>query len=124
MCGEAAGERHVPPNPRSAHPASFSNIPSNHQAAGPATNPTAAVSLHSNHNLLVDYLREFKDEKDKAICKMYKTQLKLFGIFSNGKCENGVPYSDPTQFLSALCSFSRDLCVIHYLTKCKEPHNK
>jgi hypothetical protein len=38
----------------------------------------------------------------KAICKMSKTQLKLFGITTNGKCVNGVPYSDPTQFLSAL----------------------
>jgi hypothetical protein len=73
MCGETAGERHVPPDPRSAHPASFSNIPSNHQAAGPATNSMAAVSLHSNQNLLVDYLREFKDENDKAICKLSKT---------------------------------------------------
>ncbi len=119
MCREAAGERHVPPDPLSAHPTSFSNIPSNHQAAGPATNPTAVVSLHSNQNLLVDYLRELKDEKHKAICKMSKTQFKLFGIISNGMCVYGVPYSDPTQFLSALCSFSRDLGVIYYPTKCK-----
>jgi hypothetical protein len=67
----------------------------------------------------LDYLREFKDEKDKAICKMAKTQLKSFGLISNGKCVNGVPFSDPTQFLSALCSFSRDLGVIYYPTKCK-----
>jgi hypothetical protein len=78
-----------------------------------------SVVLPSNQNLLVDYLREFKDEKDKAICKMSKTQLKLFGLISNGKCVNGVPYSDLTQFLSALCSFSRDLGVIYYPTKCK-----
>jgi hypothetical protein len=107
------------PDPRSTHPASVSNIPSNHRAAGPATNPTAAVSLHSNKNLLVDYLRLFKDEKDKAICKMSKTPFKLFGIISNGKCVNGVPYSYPTQFMSALCSFSRYLGVIYYPTKCK-----
>jgi hypothetical protein len=85
----------------------------------PANNATTAASHYSNQNLLVDYLREFKDEKDKAICKMSKTQLKLFGFISNGKCVNGVPYSDPTQFLSALCSFSRDLGVIYYPTKCK-----
>jgi hypothetical protein len=141
MCGEAAGERQVPPNLRSAHSASRSNIPvsshsqsvnlvadahnmvpvqSNQVAARSSTNPTTSVSLPSNQNLLVDYLREFKEEKDKAICKMSKTQLKLFGLISNGKCVNGALYSaDPTQFLSALCSFSRDLGVIYYPTKCK-----
>jgi hypothetical protein len=67
----------------------------------------------------VDYLREFKEEKDKVICKMSKTQLKMLGLVSNGKCISGVPYSDPTQFLSALCSFSRDLGVIYFPTKCK-----
>ncbi len=126
MCGEAAGERHVPPDPRSAHPASRSNIPvsshsqsvnlladahnmapvqSNQQAAGSSTKPTTSVSLPSNQNLLVNYLREFKKEKDKANCKMPKTQLKLFSFISNGKCVNGVPHSDPAQFLPALCSF-------------------
>jgi hypothetical protein len=124
MCGEAAGERYVPPDPRSAHPASCSNIPvsshsqsvnlladehnmvsvqSKKQAAEISTNPTTSVSLPSNQNLLVDYLREFNAEKDKAICKMSKTQLKLFDLISIGKCVNGVPYFDPTQFLSAIC---------------------
>jgi hypothetical protein len=138
MCREVAGERHVPRDPRSAHSASRSNIPvsshshsvnlsadahnmvsvqSNQQAAGSSTNPMTSVSLPSNQNLLVDYLRELKEEKDKAICKMSKTQLKLFGLISNGKCVNGVPYFDPTQFLSALCSFSRDLGVIYCPTK-------
>ncbi len=83
------------------------SVQSNQQAAGSYTNPTTSVSLPSNQNLLVDYLREFK-EKDVVICKMSKAQLKLFGVISNGKCVNGVPYSDPTQFLSAHCSFSRD----------------
>ncbi len=126
MCGEAAGERHVPQDPRSAHPASRSKIPvsshsqsanlladahnmvsvqSNQQAARSSTNPMTSVSLPSNQNLLVDYLREFEEEKDKAICNMSKTQLKLFGLISNGKCVNGVPYSDPTQFLSCSAHF-------------------
>jgi hypothetical protein len=43
----------------------------------------------------------------------------MFSLISNGKYVNGVPYSDPTQFLSALCSLSRDLGVIYYPTKCK-----
>ncbi len=84
------------------------SVPSNQQATGPSTNPTTSVSLPSNQNLLVDYLREFKDEKDKVICKISKTQLKVFVLISNAKCVDGVPYSDPTQILSALCSFSRD----------------
>jgi hypothetical protein len=105
MRGEAAGEWHVPPDPRSAHAAGRSNIPvslhpqaahllahahnlasvrSNQQASRPSTNPTTTVSSPSNQNLLVGYLREFKDEKDKAICKMSKTQLKLFGLISKG----------------------------------------
>ncbi len=54
-----------------------------------------------------------------SACKMSKTQLKVFDLISNGKCVNGVPYSDPTQYLSALCSFSRDMGVIYYPTKCK-----
>jgi hypothetical protein len=66
--GEAVGVRHVLPDPRSAHPAA--SLPN-----------TTSVVLPSNQNLLVDYLREFKDEKDKAICKMSKTQLKLFASF-------------------------------------------
>ncbi len=66
MCGEAAGERHVPPDPRSAHPASRSNIPlsshsqsvnllaeahntvsvqSNQLAAVSSTDPTTSISL-------------------------------------------------------------------------------
>jgi hypothetical protein len=57
--------------------------------------------------------------KKTAICKMSKTQLKVFGLISNCKYINGVPYSDPTQFLSTLCSFSRDFGVIYYPTKCK-----
>jgi hypothetical protein len=133
MCWEAAGEWHVPPDPRSAHPASRSNIPvsshsqsvnfladahnmvpvqSNQQAAGSSTNPTTSVSLPSNQNLLVDYLREFKEEKDKAICKMSKTQLKLFGLISNGKCVHEVPTvfrSDPVS-LSALLILSGFRC--------------
>jgi hypothetical protein len=68
----------------------MASVQSNQQAAGPSTNPTTSVSLPSNRNLLVDNLREFKDEKDKAICKMPKTQLTLFGFISNGKCGNGV----------------------------------
>ncbi len=141
MCGEAIGKRHMPPDPRSAHrAASLSNIPvsshgqsvnlfadehnidfvqSNYPAAVSSTNPTTPVSLPQDQNLLVDYLREFKEEKDKDICKMSKTQLKMFGLISNGKSVNGVPYTDPTRFLSALCSFSRDLGVIYYPTKCK-----
>jgi hypothetical protein len=140
MCGEAAGERHVPPYPRSVYPASRSNIPvsshsqsvnpvadahnmvsvqPNQQAAESSTIHTTSVSLPSNQNMLVDFLREFKEEQDKFICKMSNTQLKLFVLISNGKCVNGVPYSDPTQCLSALCSFSRDLGVINYPTKCK-----
>jgi hypothetical protein len=140
MCGEAVGERHAPPDPHSTHPASRSNIPnsshsqsanllldahnivsvsSNQQVAGSSTIPTTSVSLSPNQNILVDYLREFKEEKNKAICKMSKTQLKMFGLISNGKCVNGVPYADPTQFLSALCSFWWDLAVIYYPTKCK-----
>ncbi len=73
----------------------------------------------SNQNLLVDYVREFKEEKDTPVCKMSKAQLKDFGIISNGKCVNGVPYADPSQFLSVLGSFSRDLGVIYYPSKCK-----
>jgi hypothetical protein len=140
MCGEAARERHAPPDPCAAHPASRSNIPnsshfqsanllldahnmvsvpSNQPVAGSSTIPTTSVSLPPNQNLRVNYLREFKEEKDKAICKMSKTQLKMFGLISNGKCVNSVPYADPTQFLSALCSFSRDLGVIYYPTKSK-----
>jgi hypothetical protein len=52
------------------------------------------------------------NEKDKIICKMSKTRLKVLDIISNGKCVTRVPYSDPTQFISALCAFSRDLGVI------------
>jgi hypothetical protein len=95
------------------------SVGSNQQAAGPSTNPTTIVSRSSNQNLLVDYLREFQDKKDKAICTMSNNQLKFFGLIPNGTCVNGVPYSDPTQFLSVLCSFSRDLGVIYYPTKCK-----
>jgi hypothetical protein len=86
MCGEAARERHVSPDPRDVHPASRSNIPaslhpqlanfladahnmtsvrSNQQASGPSTNPTTTVSLPSNQNLRVDYLCEFKDEETR-----------------------------------------------------------
>ncbi len=138
MCGEAAGERHVPPDPRSTHPASRSNIPiSSHcqsigqfvirrqqhgigsVKSGSSTIPTTPIALPPNQNLLVDYLREFKEEKDKAICKISKTQLKMFGLISNGKCVNGFPYADPIRFLSVLCSFLRDLGVIYYATKCK-----
>ena len=140
--GEDAGEGHGPPDPRFAHPASrqpvsmnplpgsvnpvlnvnrlLASTSANHQPVLATTaNPVAAVTDVANQNLLVEYLRECKDEKDKAVCKMTKTQLKMFGIISNGKCVNGVPYSDPTQFLSTLCSFSRDLGVIYYPTKCK-----
>jgi hypothetical protein len=113
---EAVEGRHTLPDPRSVHPAASLTNPTV-GSHGPST--STSVVLPANQNLLVDYLREFKDEKDKAICKMSKTQLKLFGLISNGKCVNGVPYSDPTQFLSALCSFSRDLGVIYYPTKCK-----
>jgi hypothetical protein len=95
------------------------SVPSNRQIAGSSTIPTTPVSLPPNQNLLVDYLREFKEEKDKSICKMSKTQVKMLGLISSGKCVNGVPYADPTQFLSVLCSFSRDLGVIYYPTKCK-----
>lgn len=142
MDREAVGEGQAPPDPRAAHPATrqpasmiplpgsvnpvsntqnlFASISTNHHPVPTSsTNPVAAVSDAANQNLLVDYLREFKEEKDKAVCKMSKTQLKMFGIISNGKCVNGVPYSDPTQFLSALCAFSRDLGVIYYPTKCK-----
>jgi hypothetical protein len=73
-------------------------VPSNQQVAGSSTIPTTSVSLPPGQNLLADYLREFKEEKDKAICKMSKTQLKMFGLISNGKCVNGVPYADPTHF--------------------------
>jgi hypothetical protein len=142
MCGEAAGERHVPPNPRSTHPASRSNIPisshsqsvnllvdahnmgsvqSNQQAAGSSTNPSTSVSLPSNQNLLVEYLREFKEENDKAICKMSKTQLKLFGLISNGKCVNDVRIPirpsfsrRSAHFLGIWVSF-----IIYYPTKCE-----
>jgi hypothetical protein len=69
--------------------------------------------------VLVEYLREFKEEKDKSICKVSKADLKVFSIISNGKCVNGAPYTDPSQFLSALCAFSRDLGVIFYPAKCK-----
>ncbi len=62
---------------------------------------------------------EFNDENDKAIYKISNTQLKVFGLISNGKCVNGAPYSDPTQFLSVLCFFSGDLGVIYNPTKCK-----
>ncbi len=58
MCGEAAGERHVPPDPRFVHPASRSDIPANLQL-------------------------------------------------------------QPTNFLSVLCSYSRNLGAICYPTKCK-----
>jgi hypothetical protein len=142
IIGEAAGEGYGPSDPRFAHPASQQPVPvnplpgsvntalnvnrllapisANHQPVLATTaNPVSAVSEVANQNLLVDYLRECKDEKDKAVCKMTKTQLKVFGLISNGKCVNGVPYSDPTQFLSTLCSFSRDLGVIYYPTKCK-----
>jgi hypothetical protein len=75
MCGEAFGEGHMSPDPRSAHPvASLSNIQvsshgqsvnlladahnidfvrSNFPAAVSSTNPTISVSLPSNQNLLV-----------------------------------------------------------------------
>jgi hypothetical protein len=126
MCGESAGEWHAPPDPRFAHPTSRPNIPtdpphrpakpwtgthnsayvsSNWQGTVPSTNPSTSVSFASNQNLLVDYLREFMDEKDKVACKVSKTQLKSFDIISNGKCANGVPCSDPTQFVSTLCAF-------------------
>jgi hypothetical protein len=110
------GERHTLPDTRSAHPAA--SLP-NTTVGSHGHSTLTSVELPSNQNLLVDYLREFKDEKGKAVCKMSKTQLKLFGLISNGKCVNGVPYSDPTQFLSALCSFLRDLGVIYYPKKCK-----
>ncbi len=67
------------------------------------------IGLTTSESETVHYLHEFKEEKDKTICKMMsKTQLKTLGLNSNAKCVNGVPYADPTQFLSALCSFSRD----------------
>ena len=76
-------------------------------------------SATPNKNVLVEYLREFNEEKDKSICKLSKADLKVFSIISNGKCVNGVPYTDPSQFMSALCAFSRDLGVIYYPAKCK-----
>jgi hypothetical protein len=85
----------------------------------PSTHPMAAVSTESSQNSLVDYLRKFNEEKGKATCQMSKAQFKVFGLISNGKFVNGVPYSDTTQIPSALCSFSRDLGVIYYPTKCK-----
>jgi hypothetical protein len=88
-------------------------------AATRVVGPCSSSSFASNQNLLVDYLREFKDENDKAVCKKSKTHMKVFDIISNGKCVNGVPCSDPTQFLSVRCAFSRNLGVIFYPSKCK-----
>jgi hypothetical protein len=82
---EAVGERHTLPDPCSVHPAASLSNPAV-GSHGPSTSTSTSVALPANQNLLVDYLREFKDEKDKAICKMYKAQLKLFGLISNGKC--------------------------------------
>jgi hypothetical protein len=44
MCEEAAGERHVPPDPHSVHPASRSDIPANLQ-------PQPANLLADAHNM-------------------------------------------------------------------------
>jgi hypothetical protein len=87
MCEEAVGEWHAPPDPRFVHlagrpnistnppprPASpwavshnLAHVPSNQQAT---VSPTTSVSLDTNHNLPVDYLRYFKDEKIMAVCK-------------------------------------------------------
>jgi hypothetical protein len=74
---DAMGERHTLPDPRSDHPAA--SLP-NPAVGSHGPSSLTSVALPANQNLLVDYLREFKEEKDKAICKMSKTQLKLFGI--------------------------------------------
>jgi hypothetical protein len=77
----------------------------------PICDDVIAVSIASNQNLLVTYLREFSDENGKAVCTLSKAMLKVFGIISNGMSVNDVLYSDSTQFLSLLCTFSRYLLL-------------
>jgi hypothetical protein len=47
------------------------------------------------------------------------TTRKLCNIISNGKSVLGTPYQNPSVFFAALRSYSRDMGVLFYPTKCK-----
>jgi hypothetical protein len=63
---DAVGERHTLPDPRSAHPAASLSNPTV-GSHGPLT--STSVALPAIQNLLVDYLREFKDEKTRLFAR-------------------------------------------------------
>jgi hypothetical protein len=83
------------------------------------SNPPSSVTPLSNHAALLDLLRASKAEKDKTTCRMTDAQHNVFHIISNGKSVLGAPYQNPSVFFAALRSYSRDMGVLFYPTKCK-----
>ena len=85
----------------------------------PPPNAPPSVFPTTNHEALYDILRASKTDRDKTACRMSEAQHNVFSIISNGKTVLGSPYQNPSAFFAALRSYSRDMGVLFYPTKCK-----
>jgi hypothetical protein len=56
---------------------------------------------------------------DKTACRMTETQHDVFHIISNGKSVLGTPYRNLSVFFAPPRSYSWDMGVLFYPTKCK-----
>lgn len=104
-------DAHLPPPAYSAH----------QQPVFPEISPShrPSITMTPNQEALFDLLRASKADKDKAACRMTEAQHNVFHIISNGKSVLGTPYQNPSVFFAALRSYSRDMGVLFYPTKCK-----